>query len=581
MQAKSISSGLAGNYRHTSRIFHFYLPLIPVIVEGCQCNILDCDLSNPVVLNNTSRIGRISAEADEEFLFECFVDSPALAELKLNDSPKMLLLGSTGAGKTAIIRKIQQESDSANLIQLDEMALGYLGNSDVVNFLIGLDVNLDLFFQALWKHVILIEFIRLKFKVDNEEKSRYIFSQMFSAFNRDQRKAKGLDYLRKWESKFWISMDENIREITQNLETSVNAELGSEVAKFNGRAGYIRSLSTEKKTQLQRVARRFATPELLSDLSKVIDTLAEHVTRTEPNFVLIDQLDENWIDPSIKYPMIRARIESLKSLRRISDLKTVVALRSDLLEKVILETKNAGFQSEKYEDYIVRLKWNSKQLKSLVNKRINFLFKRKYSQENITFEDIFSEKVKNSSSPFTAILDRTLYRPRDVINFVNVCLESAEGKTFVSRRNFSLAEQSYSANRLTAMAEEWQNVILNADAVLDMLKGKKEIFEIAEFCSSDLLEQLVQHYPKDIQSRPDELWQLVSDAMSRDVQPFELACTLISRLHLMGAIGVKYDPSLPYQFFFETQKPLPTMQLDLSTKVKVHPMLHSTLGVIN
>ena len=264
-------------------------------------------MSNPIVLNNTSRIGRIAAEADEEFLFECFVDSPALAELKLTDSPKMLLLGSTGAGKTAIIRKIQQESDNANLIQLDEMALGYLGNSDVINFLIGLDVNLDLFFQALWKHVILIEFIRLKFKVDNEEKSRYIFSQMFSAFNRDQRKSKGLEYLRKWESKFWISMDENIREITQNLETSVNAELGGEVAKFTGRAGYIRSLSAEKKTQLQRVARRFATPELLSDLSKVIDTLAEHVTRSEPNFVLIDQLDENWIDPSIKYPMIRAR----------------------------------------------------------------------------------------------------------------------------------------------------------------------------------------------------------------------------------------------------------------------------------
>lgn len=538
-------------------------------------------LSNPIVLNNTSRIGRISAEADEEFLFECFVDSPALAELKLSASPKMLLLGSTGAGKTAIIRKIQQESGSANLIQLDEVALGYLGNSDVINFLVGLDVNLDLFFQALWKHVILIEFIRLKFKVDNEEKSRYIFSQIFSAFSKDQRKSKGLDYLRKWESKFWISMDENIKEITQKLESNVNAELGGEVAKFSGRAGYIRGLSSEKKTQLQRVARRFAAPELLTDLSKVTDTLAEHVTRAEPNFVLIDQLDENWIDPSIKYPMIRALIESLKSLRRISDLKTVVALRSDLLEKVILETKNAGFQSEKYEDYIVRLKWDQKQLKSLVNKRINFLFKRKYSQENITFEDIFSERVKNSSSPFTAILDRTLYRPRDVINFVNMCLEYSEGKKVVSRRSFSLAEQNYSANRLTALAEEWQNVILNADAVLDMLKGRKEVFEIAELCTSDLLEQLVQHYPEDTQSKPDELWQLVNEAMSREVQPFELARTFISRLHLMGAIGVKHDPSLPYQFFFETQKPLPTIQLELSTKIKIHPMLHFGLGVIN
>lgn len=537
-------------------------------------------LSNPIVLSSSSRIGHISAEADEEFLFDCFVDLPALAELKLSGSPKMLLLGSTGAGKTAIIRKLQQESDSANLIQLDEMALGYLGNSDVINFLIGIDVNLDLFFQALWKHVVLIEFIRLKFKVENEEKSRFVFSQIFDAFSRDQRKSRGLEYLQKWESKFWISMDENIREITQNLETSVNAELGGEIEKFTSRAGYVRSLSTEKKSQLQRVARRFASPELLADLSKVIDTLAEHATKASPSFVLIDQLDENWIDPSIKYPLVRALIESLKSLRRISDLKTVVALRSDLLEKVILETKTAGFQSEKYEDYIVRLRWDAKQLKSLVNKRMNFLFRRKYSQENISFEDVFSEQVSNSGNAFGAILDRTLYRPRDVINFVNMCLEVSEGKTSISRRNFSLAERSYSVNRLTAMVEEWQNVILNSDAVLDMLKGKRETFELSELCTSDLIEQLVQHYPDDAQSKPDELWELVSDAMSRDVQPFELACTLVSRLHLMGAIGVKYDSSLPYQFFFMNQKPLPTAHLDSSTKLKIHPMLHSALAVV-
>lgn len=537
-------------------------------------------MSNPIVLSSSSRVGRISAEADEEFLFECFVDSPALAELKLAGSPKMLLLGSTGAGKTAIIRKIKQESASANLIQLDEIAIGYLANSDVINFLLGLDVSLDLFFQALWKHVILIEFIRLKFNVESEEKSRFVFSQMISAFSRDQRKSKGLEYLRKWESKFWITMDENIREITQNLETSVNAELGGEVEKFSARAGYIRSLSAEKKTQLQRVARRFASPELLSDLSKVIDTLAEHVTRNEPNFILIDQLDENWIDPSIKYPLIRALIESLKSLRRVNDLKTVVALRSDLLEKVILETKNAGFQSEKYEDYIVRLKWDSKKLKSLINKRMNFLFKRKYSKENIHFEDVFSEQVSNSGNAFGAIIERTLYRPRDVINFVNTCLEASEGKTSVSRRSFGIAERNYSANRLTAMAEEWQNVVVNADAVLNLLKGKKETFEISEFCTSDLLDELVQYFPKDLQSKPDELWVLVDDAMSRDVEPFELASVLISRLHLMGAIGVKFDPALPYQFFFQTQKPLPTIQLAPSTKVRIHPMLHSALGVI-
>ncbi|WP_139816283.1 P-loop ATPase, Sll1717 family [Planktotalea arctica] len=538
-------------------------------------------MSNPIIFNASSRIGKISAEADEEFLFECFVDIDALAELKEIGSPKMILLGSTGTGKTALIRKIEFDYQRANFIQLDEMALDYLGNSDVIQFLLSIDVNLDLFFQALWKHVILIEFIRLKFNIQDEQKSKFVFSQIFDAFGNDQRKKRGLDYLRKWESKFWISMDENIREITENLETIVNAEMGGEIEKFNAKAGYARTLSAEKKSQLQRVARKFVAPELLTDLAKVVDTLSEHGTRVEPCFILIDSLDENWIDISIKYPLIRALIESLKSLRRVPDLKTVVALRSDLLEKVILETRDAGFQSEKYEDYIIRLKWDSSSLKKLVNKRINFLFRRKYNRQNVMFEDIFPEKISNVGSPFTTLLEKSLYRPRDLINFVNMCLEASEGSTAISRKTFTQAERTYSANRLTAMIEEWQHVVANAGPLINLLKGKRGTIMLSEFCTSRLLDDLVHHFPEAKYREKDELWRLVEDATTRNVEPFDLACALIERLHLMGAIGVKYDPNLPYQYFFQTQKPLPTNYLDSATKIRVHPMLHSALGIVN
>lgn len=427
--------------------------------------------------------------------------------------------------------------------------------------------------------MILIEFIRLKFDIEDEKKSRFVFSKIFDAFRTDQRKKRGLDYLQKWESKFWISMDENIREITENLETSVNSELGVEVEKFTAKAGYARTLSAEKKSQLQRVARKFVAPELLTDLAKVVDTLAEHGTRTEPCFILIDSLDENWIDPSIKYPLIRALIESLKSLRRVLDLKTVVALRSDLLEKVVLETRDSGFQSEKYEDYIIRLKWDSTQLKALINKRINFLFRRKYNTQNVTFEDIFSEKLTNTGRPFSALLEKSLYRPRDIINFVNMCLEASEGTTSVSRKAFIQAERTYSANRLTAMIEEWQNVVGGAGALINLLKGKPAIFSLSELSTSKLLDDLVNHFPDRKSRTNDELWNLVEVATSRSIEPFELACVLVEKLHLMGAIGVKYDPNLPYQYFFQTQKPLPTSHLVLSTKIRVHPMIHSALGI--
>ena len=338
-------------------------------------------------------------------------------------------------------------------------------------------------------------------------------------------------------------------------------------------------MSAEKKSQLQRVARKFIAPQLLTDLAKVIDTLAEYDSKQQCSYILIDQLDENWIDESIKYPMIRALIESLKSLRRITDLKTIVSLRSDLLEKVILETRDSGFQSEKYEDYTIRLKWDATLLKELVNKRINYLFRRKYSTQNITFEDIFPEKVTNTGSPLSAILERSLMRPRDVINFVNFCLEASEGKTSVSRKPFAQAERVYSANRMNAMIEEWQNVVIGVEGLINTLKGKKASFPLSEFCTTEFLGTLVNNFPTSEKRSKDKLWRLVEEATSHNIEPFDLAACFIERLHLVGAIGVKYDPSLPYQYFFQTQKALPTTYLDPSTKVRVHTMIHSALGV--
>jgi hypothetical protein len=248
---------------------------------------------------------------------------------------------------------------------------------------------------------------------------------------------------------------------------------------------------------------------------------------------------------------------------------------------VILETRDAGFQSEKYEDYIIRLKWDSSQLKILINKRINFLFRRKYNKQNVMFEDVFVEKVTNSGSPFSALLDRSLYRPRDIINFVNMCFEASEGRTSVSRRAFTQAERAYSANRLTAMIEEWHYVVAGAGALIDLLKGKRGTFPLSELCTTKLIDELFQHFPEAQYRQKDELWLLVEDATTRSVEPFELACALVERLYLMGAIGVKFDPNLPYQYFFQSQKALPTGHLNTETKIRVHPMIHSALGIIS
>ncbi len=66
-------------------------------------------------------------------------------------------------------------------------------------------------------------------------------------------------------------------------------------------------------------------------------------------YILIDKLDERWVDDSIRFKMIRALIDALKQFKKIRNLKIIADLRSDVLERVVQETGDLGFQREKFE----------------------------------------------------------------------------------------------------------------------------------------------------------------------------------------------------------------------------------------
>lgn len=60
---------------------------------------------NKVSFDERTRIGQNSSEADDEFLIECFVDHPSYSLIDDTNNSKMLLVGSTGTGKTALLKK--------------------------------------------------------------------------------------------------------------------------------------------------------------------------------------------------------------------------------------------------------------------------------------------------------------------------------------------------------------------------------------------------------------------------------------------------------------------------------------------
>lgn len=539
-------------------------------------------MSNPVIYNG-ARIGQISAEADDEFLFKCFVDHPALSEIRDSSSPKMILLGSTGIGKTAFLRMIERQSERCHNIELQELSLSYISNSDIISFLMAVEVPMDHFFQALWKHVICIEYIKLRFKVDSEAKSLNFWQRIRDRFGKNEPKRKALLYLERWERKFWVSFDESVREITQSLERQIQANFSSEIDRFKADVGYARKLSEERKSSLQQRLKKFVDADLLSELAQVINLLSEYdVDAKVTNFVLIDKLDENWVSGKIRVHLIRALIEALKSLRRIHDLKVVVAMRSDVMEKVIYDTRNLGFQSEKYEDYVQRVVWSSDQLKSLVNKRINYLFSRKYDSSNVFFENVFTDKIQKEKT-ISYLIDRTLMRPRDMITFVNICLEKAAGKASINQHDVLSSERIYSENRKNALIDEWRPMFPGIEPSLRLLEGRRQYFNLYELNTTDFVNSALNLFYENPAFSKDGLVSLIDKVTSGSggVTQVDMILAWAERLYLVGAVGVNASPSLPVQWFFKSQRRIDKGSLDLQSKVRIHPMLFASLGIQN
>ena len=249
-----------------------------------------------------------------------------------------------------------------------------------------------------------------------------------------------------------MDIETRIKEFTDKLEASLKSSIDSNVpgVKLSGQAGAV--LSEEQKSEVIHYGKKVVSSVQVEKLSKIVNLLAEDIF-TDPQkkvYILIDRLDENWVEDGLRYKLIRALIETIKKSRNISPVKIVVTLRTDLLDRVLDKTRDSGFQKEKYNSLFLQLGWNKEQLVHVLDSRVNHLLKYKYTSGNVSFSDVFPDKIDKVTSA-EYILDRTLLRPRDAIMFVNSCLKGSQGKTEITTSIIKLAEKSYSADRIESL----------------------------------------------------------------------------------------------------------------------------------
>ena len=524
-------------------------------------------------------IGSGNAESDDDFLFKCFVENAALVEAKDINSSGMIIAGRTGAGKTAILRSIAQENDYHIEIDPSLMAMDYVANSDALRFVYMIGGDLNLLFQTLWKHVLCIEFIRLRYDVKTAQKSKTIFNSLVEKYFTDERKKRSVEYLRKWEGEFWITMDVNIKEITESVEEQLLAEFGSEISKFKAGGQYEQRLSNGQKTELVARTKKIINSQQLADLHGVIEMLSEEVGSVTNYYILLDKLDENWVDVAVRFRMIRALVETLRSFRKIRSLKVLVALRTDVLERVVLETAEVSFQREKFEDYFINIFWDKAELMSLVEKRLIELFKRQYTNESIGFAEVFPETVSQRKT-FDWMLERTLMRPRDIIAFVNECINAANGRSKILVSDIHKAEVEFARKRKAAMEQEWLSCFPTLKHLLDFIGRQRKIaFSLKELCDGGLDDLALSIYSEGKVSF-DPLYKSAKnyvDSGENDNGMF--ARHLATILYRVGAVGIKVGVG-DRLIYSHIDEPLISPDiLENESKLRIHSMLHAAFRI--
>ncbi|HEX7362815.1 MAG TPA: hypothetical protein VF283_20175 [Bryobacteraceae bacterium] len=535
-------------------------------------------MANKFRFRSSDHVGAADAESDHAFLAECFVDTGELDLLLDCDDHRRIVLGRTGAGKTALLSQLSERSNQVINIKPESLALAYISNSTILQFIHSLGVNLDTFFKLLWRHVFTVEVIKAHFHLDSGAATAGFFDWVKTRFSDKRRQhEKALAYLEKWGSAFWEQTDYRIEELTTKLENDLKASISTALPIAQIGLSGASTLTQEEKGRVVERAKYVVNQVQIQELSYVLELLDTILDDPQKRYyIVIDRLDENWVEDRLRYLLIRALIETVRDFRRVRHAKIIIALRYDLLDRVLRLARGAGFQEEKYESLYLHLNWTPEQLTRLLDLRINRLVRQSFTTQSVTHKDILPKSI-NKVPVMEYILDRTFMRPRDVIMFFNICISQARGNPEITPRMLKEAEGEYSRKRLRSLADEWAADYPLVMILFEVLKGRPAHFPLSDVNDEDcigLAIKLLREHADD-----EHLCNALADIDRDPTKTENLRRWLAAVLYRTGAIGLKLERFESTEWSTSGQRSISISEISSSARISVHPCFWRSLGI--
>lgn len=522
--------------------------------------------------SSSQLLGSPDAETDT-ILLETFIHNECLDLLLNMENQSSIIIGRTGSGKSAILKYIEENNHKVRRIEPEAMSLKHLYNSDLLNHFRSLGINLNLFYKVLWKHVFVVELLNLYF-LDNPQRKKTVFDAIKSRFDSEKKtfsKDKALIYLSTYSNDFWQATESRIREIEKKLESKLNTELGfnvKDLAKISAKDETGSSVTT--KHEVVNKAETIINSYVANEIYDIINIMKQEffIDYNKKYFIIIDDLDKEWIPGEIRYELIASMIEAIKELVPLKGSKIIIALRDNLQELVLAGHLHKGGQREKFKPLFISLLWSESSLKELVQKRLN-----KITNSNIKVDEIFNNSDKKDR--FKYILERTFYRPRDVISYINHIIKKSDNKSYINTDIVKQAESSYSTDRLEALEDEWNENYGDIKSTFNCYVGIYDGFRLKSLKEDMFMEIYV---PDNLNNYRGKLHEIISKWKANTFSFNTFIKELIMIHYKLGVIGIKKSPNYSTLFYYD-ENTISINDLNNDCRFYIHKAYYSALRI--
>lgn len=516
---------------------------------------------NTHIFRNNDEIGKLEAESDS-YLDSCFYETNIFKGImnfdsseKNPDFTKRIIVGRTGSGKSALLRKILDEGSIKvyDKIEAENTIFEHVKNNVFISSLNENGIDLRVFYKSLWLHALLVKVIPALHRSSYQSFFNKV-QDLIGGKKKPYNPELANEYIEQFKDVFFN--DKALVEISNKMQHELSSKIGTKGINIGGKLG------SEDTQKVQSETSSYVSRELIRKQKELIKILNEEFSEAGQFRIIIsiDDLDRSWLSSSdIRYDFINALLEAFRELLDVKTVKILISIRTDILMGIYNKTLR---QDEKDQSLIYAVSWNKTEIREIIDRRLNHLIKNKYQGSRaITMKDIFDFNIDGIPAD-DYILDRTMLRPRDAISFVNYCLKECDGNVSIDQNIVLIAEEKYFSSRKRALVSEWVSIYKYISDYVDSLS----LLQCSEFSTTSLED-----------SKKNEILTYILDRVSsgnedklhsKIVMNFD---ELVKVWFIVGIIGIKRTESLVIYSSYDK----PDLDItDMKRTFYIHPLFN-------